>query len=217
VKVASSAARPVVAVSRCVVGGEEDEVPRIELPELADGDLRLRLPAPEDVGAITASCQDPEIQRWTRVPSPYREEDARGYVEFARTSLERGTGVILLAVPIGPDGTPGGKVLGAIGLSLDRADFSGELGYWVAPDARRRGVAVRGCRRLCRFGFEELGLGYVALLAAVGNEGSNAVARRLGFSHEGTLRAAMIDGPSGDRSAPRCDANWWGIRPGELT
>jgi hypothetical protein len=27
----------------------------------------------------------------------------------------------------------------------------------------------------------------------------------------------MIDGPSGERSAPRCDANLWGLRPGELT
>jgi RimJ/RimL family protein N-acetyltransferase len=192
-------------------------LPRIEFPELVDGDLRLRRPSTRDVPAITAACQDAEIQRWTRVPSPYREEDARGYVGFARNAMERGSGAVLLAVPVGDDGEPGGRVLGAIGLTFDRADFSGELGYWIAPDARRQGVATRGCRLLCRFGFDRLEVGYIGLLAAVGNEGSNAVARRLGFSHEGTLRSAMIEGPSGDRSAPRCDANWWGLRPGELT
>lgn len=189
---------------------------RIELPELVDGDLRLRLPTNDDVPAITRHCQDPEIQRWTRVPSPYREGDARGYVDFARGARERGTGAILLAVPVGGEGAPGGTVWGAIGLTIDRADFSGELGYWIAADARRRGVATRGGRLLCRFGLEGLELGYIGLLAAAGNDGSNALARRLGFTHEGTLRDAMIDGPSGDRSAPRCDANWWGLRPGEL-
>jgi RimJ/RimL family protein N-acetyltransferase len=126
-------------------------VPSIELPDLVDGDLRLRRPTEADVPAITTACQDPDIQRWTRVPSPYREEHARSYVQFSRDGSER------------------------------------------------------------------LELGYLGLLAAGPNERSNALARRLGFSHEGTLREATIDGPSGDRSAPRCDVNWWGLRPGELT
>jgi RimJ/RimL family protein N-acetyltransferase len=193
-------------------------VSRIEPPELIDGDLRLRPPAPADVAAITAACQDREVQRWTRIPSPYREEDARYFVsEVAAQGLERGTGVHLLAVPTAAAGEPGGELLGVVGIGVDRADFSGELGYWLAPTARGRGFATRGGRLLCRFAFETLGLGYLGLVAAAGNTGSNAVARRLGFTHEGTLRQAMIDGPSGDRSAPRCDANWWGLRPGELT
>jgi RimJ/RimL family protein N-acetyltransferase len=193
-------------------------VPPIELPELTDGDLRLRLATDDDVPAIAAICRDPAIQRWTRVPSPYTEADAGTYVrELARGSLTRGTGVHLLAVPVGERGGPGGRILGAVGCSIDAADFSGEFGYWVAPDARRQGVATTAGRLLCRFAFDRLELGYLGLVAAAPNEASNAVARRLGFTHEGTLRDAMIDGPSGDRSAPRCDANWWGCRPGELT
>jgi RimJ/RimL family protein N-acetyltransferase len=193
-------------------------VARIEPPVLVDGDLRLRPPVAADVAAITAACQDREVQRWTRIPSPYREEDARHFVtEVAEKGLGTGAGVHLLAVPSGPRGEPGGELFGVVGIGVDRADFSGELGYWLAPAGRGRGYATRGGRLLCRFAFEELGLGYLGLLAAVGNAGSNAVARRLGFAHEGTLRSAMIDGPSGDRSAARCDANWWGLRPGELT
>jgi RimJ/RimL family protein N-acetyltransferase len=193
-------------------------LPSIELPYLVDGDLRLRAPTDDDVAAITAACQDPDIQRWTRVPSPYREQDARFFVEeVSRTSLAKGSGVHLLAVPTGPAGEPGGELFGAVGFSIDRADFSGEFGYWLAAAARGRGVATRAGRLLCRFAFEGVGLGYLGLVAAAGNAASNAVARRLGFTHEGTLRDAMIDGPSGDPAAPRCDANWWGLRPGELT
>jgi RimJ/RimL family protein N-acetyltransferase len=192
-------------------------VPPIELPALTDGGLRLRLPTVDDVPEIVRICRDADVQRWTRVPSPYEASDARDWVAVCRRGLERGNEVHLVAVPPGVAGEPGATILGAVGVSVDAADFSGEFGYWVAPEARRRGVATRAGRLLCRFAFERLRLGYLGLVAATGNEGSNAVARRLGFTLEGTLRSAMIDGPSGDPTAPRCDANWWGLRPGELT
>ncbi|MBS3940213.1 MAG: GNAT family N-acetyltransferase [Actinobacteria bacterium] len=183
---------------------------RITLPPLVDGDLRLRPPSDVDVTAITAACQDPVIQRFTRVPSPYTTDDARAFVRFCNDGLARGSGVHLLAVDPDDD-----RLLGAIGLGIDRTDHSGELGYWVAPDERGRRVALRGCRLLLTVAFGPLELAYVGLHAAATNTASNALARRLGFTHEGTLRSAMLDGPSGDRTAPRCDANVWGLLPGE--
>lgn len=41
----------------------------MDLPTLRDGDLVLRPKRAEDADAITAACQDPEIPRWTLVPS----------------------------------------------------------------------------------------------------------------------------------------------------
>jgi RimJ/RimL family protein N-acetyltransferase len=185
------------------------QIPRLDV--LHDGDLRLRPAVDDDVAAIHRICQDPEIQRWTRVPSPYREADARQLVSLSREALATGQGLHLLAVDVTSD-----EVLGAVGLSVDGAELSGDLGYWVAPEARGRGVATRGGRLLCRLAFEQLRLGYVGLMAAAGNRASNEVARRLGFTLEGTRRLAMIDGPSGDPAAPRCDASIWGLLPGEL-
>jgi RimJ/RimL family protein N-acetyltransferase len=187
-------------------------VQALVLPELRDGDLRLRPPHREDAAAITRICRDPDIERFTRVPSPYTEDDARRFVELSQRSLAEGTGAHLLAVDAGDD-----RVLGAIGLGVDPRDWSGEIGYWVAPEERGRGVASRGCRLLLRYGFDVLELGYVMLWAAAENAASNAVARSLGFTHEGSCRQAMLDGATGDRSAPRGDANLWGLRPGELT
>ncbi len=185
---------------------------RFDLDTLVDGELRLRRATPEDVPAILRICQDPEIQRWTRVPSPYLEHHARSFASLSsRAGVEEGTGAHLLAVDTATD-----VVLGAVGLSLDLADLAGEVGYWVAPEARGRGVATRGTRLVCRLGLERLQLGYIGLEAAADNAASNAVARRLGFTLEGTRRAAMIAGPAGDPAAPRCDSNVWGLRPGEL-
>ena len=42
--------------------------------------LVLHVPDDSDIDAITAACQDPEIPRWTTVPSPYTREHGEGYV-----------------------------------------------------------------------------------------------------------------------------------------
>jgi RimJ/RimL family protein N-acetyltransferase len=181
------------------------------IPELTDGELLVRAPAPTDVDAIARICADPEIQRWTRVPSPYTAEDARRFVLQSIGALAEGTGAHLIAVDAED------RVLGAVGLSLEAADLSAELGYWVAPEARGRRVATRAGRLLLRYAFDHLDVGAVHLQAAVGNEASNAVARSLGFRPVGILRSSMIDGPSGDPTAPRCDARLYDLVPGELT
>ncbi|KPC96276.1 acetyltransferase, partial [Streptomyces sp. NRRL F-6602] len=42
--------------------------------------LTLRALATADVDAVYRACQDPEIRRWTTVPSPYRRADAEHFV-----------------------------------------------------------------------------------------------------------------------------------------
>jgi hypothetical protein len=65
-------------------------VPAIEPPTLRDGDLTLRPPLPGDAEAVTAACQDPAIQRWTLVPSPYRREHAEAWLGGAPQSARAG-------------------------------------------------------------------------------------------------------------------------------
>jgi RimJ/RimL family protein N-acetyltransferase len=173
----------------------------------------LREPTPSDVPAIARACRDPAIARWTRVPSPYTDDDARRFVLMAIGALAEGTGAHLVVAPVS---TPG-ALLGCVGVSVDAADRTGELGYWVAPEARGAGVATRGSRLLARFVFDHVGVGALRLQAAVTNAASNAVARAVGFRHVGVLRSAMIDGPSGDPRAPRCDANLYDLLPDELS
>src|SRR5215204_297591 len=46
-------------------------------PPLCDELVELRPWLERDVPAIVAACNDPETARWTTVPSPYSEDDAR--------------------------------------------------------------------------------------------------------------------------------------------
>jgi RimJ/RimL family protein N-acetyltransferase len=106
-------------------------------PVLTDGTLTLRPWRADDADAVHRACQDPDIQRWTQVPVPYTRSDAEGFVtELAPAVWRDGTGVIFAVVDRSD------ALLASIGVvDLDRPNRSCEIGYWVAPDARRRGVA----------------------------------------------------------------------------
>jgi RimJ/RimL family protein N-acetyltransferase len=141
---------------------------------LEDGDIVLRPLAEEDVPAMVAACQDPEIPRWTRVPTPYTEAEAR---EF----LRRATGVSAV-LAAGTD-----EFLGTIGWWWVADNV--QLGYWIKREARGRGVATRALRLVSAWAFEELGACRLQLLAEPANLASQRVAEKAGFEREALLRS----------------------------
>jgi RimJ/RimL family protein N-acetyltransferase len=139
-----------------------------------------------DVDAITAACQDPEIPRWTFVPSPYTRADAEAYLARSAEEAAAGKAVNLLAVDAGD-----GRLLGSFSLmELDREPGYGEIGYWVAAEARGRGVATRAVRLLADWGREELGLMRIDVLPHRDNAASRRVAEKAGFTDTGELVGA---------------------------
>lgn len=184
----------------------------IHLPEpFTDGRLTLRPPTLHDVPRITEVCSDPVIGHFTTVPVPYDEQAARGFVSFATERLAAGIGAHLLA-------EEDGEVVAATGLDVNPADRAGRVGFWVAPGARGRGVATAATHLLCGWALDEDGLDLVRLEldVAAPNEPSNAIARRLGFTHEGTRRSAMLLAATEGFPEERADANDWGLLRGEL-
>lgn len=161
----------------------------MEPVEISAGALHLRPPGPEDVDALTEACQDPEIQHWTRVPSPYSRDDAVSYVErMARPGWESGTAATFVAL----DSTTG-NLLASVGL-MRIANGEAAVGFWVAAPARRRGVGTAAVGAVCRWGFGALGLQRISWSAAVGNVGSRRLVERVGFRFEGTVRDGLEHG-----------------------
>jgi [ribosomal protein S5]-alanine N-acetyltransferase len=159
----------------------------IEFPVegLSDGVVRLRLMAETDIPAIVEAVQDPEIPRWTRVPDPYGDGDAREWQRMATTGLRAGTDVPTLVVDADDD-----RLLGAVGVhNLDPATGRCSAGYWVAGPERGRGVASRALRLLCLYAFDELGAQRIELWIEPANASSLRVAEAAGFHREGLLRS----------------------------
>lgn len=86
-----------------------------------------------------------------------------------------------------------GRLLGGSGLHRVRWELpSFEIGYWLRTAAAGRGYATEAVAALARTCFEELGAARVEVLCDPRNERSAAVARRVGFVHEGTLRQRIL-------------------------
>ncbi len=173
--------------------------------ELTDGVVLLRAPGEDDVDRITACCQDPAIQEWTTVPSPYARADAEGFVAgFVQRGWADGSQHNWAVRD-----AAAGALVGMVGLAR-RDDGSAELGYWLAPEARGRGLMGRAVALVVDAAFGRLGLHRLTWRAFVGNAASRAVAERAGFriepgerpgEHRGTPRAEWVGALDRDRRA----------------
>jgi RimJ/RimL family protein N-acetyltransferase len=84
------------------------------------------------------------------------------------------------------------RVLGEVGGLTRAGPGARELAYWLRADAAGQGFATEMAAALTRVCFEVEKLRRVDVQCDVGNERSAAVARRLGFQLEGTLRARQL-------------------------
>ncbi|EYR64608.1 acetyltransferase [Actinotalea ferrariae CF5-4] len=154
---------------------------------LGDDVVTLSVPTVEDVDAITAICQDPEIQEWTTVPSPYRREHAVGFVEDLVRSGWEDDRERNWAVRVD------GRLVGMVGLGR-RPLRCAEVGFWMAPDARGRGLLDRALRLVLDHAFDPGGMDLerVEWKAFAGNWRSWRAVWRHGFRFEGALRRGGV-------------------------
>ncbi len=149
--------------------------------------LELRAPTASDIDAITAACQDPEIPRWTTVPSPYTREHAAGFVEIVAKGWSEEAELVWSI-------RRADELVGMIGLhKLERnaGGASAEIGYWMIAAARGEGYLGEAARSVVDWGFGELGLVRISWRAVAGNIPSARTARRLGFRYEGLQRLEL--------------------------
>jgi RimJ/RimL family protein N-acetyltransferase len=159
-------------------------------PPLTDGVVRLREPVARDLDAVVAACRDPMVQRYTRVPTPYEEADGRAFIGGAAGRRVLGQSLELVIADRADD-----RLLGMIGIIADRHDaLRAEIGYWVAPESRGRGVATRALALLSRWCVTDGGFERLDLQAAISNVASLRVAERCGFVREGVMRRSWYRG-----------------------
>jgi RimJ/RimL family protein N-acetyltransferase len=91
---------------------------------------------------------------------------------------------------------------------LDTERLIVEIGYFVLPGARGRGVATTIARMLAEHAFS-LGVERVAAYVNVGNAASERVLERAGFTREGVVRS--MPKPDGRR----VDKTLFSLLPGE--
>jgi RimJ/RimL family protein N-acetyltransferase len=182
--------------------GFGDQTLRLSFPEqgLAFDDLVLRLPNAEDLQELAAAFAAGELSEADNI-SPFRPDDLRierpGFV--ANRELAR-----LVVADVRSGATFGGGTL----HHLDTERGIIEIGYWLYPRARGRGIATKVARALAEYAFT-IGVQRVTAYVSVGNRESERVLERAGFTREGILRSM----PTSDGG--RVDKTIFSLLPGE--
>jgi [ribosomal protein S5]-alanine N-acetyltransferase len=187
----------------------------------AEAGIKLRALARHDLAAIVEQCRDPEMIRWTTVPTPtdgYQLRDAEEFLALAAAGWASGQ---RLGWTI--EGQRGSlrRFFGSIDLRIE-GDGVAEVGFGLHPEARGRSIMSAALNLVCDYGFEVAGLEVIRWRAAAGSWGSRRVAANVGFVFDGTVRRLLVhrgellDGwiATLTRDDPRMPQPW--LRPVDL-
>ena len=178
-------------------------------PPLSDGLVTLRPWGEQgDAEAIAAACNDRAIREFLdQIPSPYTLADAHAYIEGSHRAWRDGS-MTNFAI------TEAGLAVGSIGVRwLDGLDEGvAEVGYWMATEARGRGLCTRAVRLISGWALRDCGVARLQLRADEENGASKRVAENAGFTREGVLRSSRYNA----RLGRRVDFVMYSLLPGEV-
>ena len=176
---------------------------RIEIPQrLADDAVAVRPLRREDAEAYAGAVRaDPRLGWLAGYEQDPDEHWVRERADQQPGWAEEGGGVEL-AVADPADGTFWGSV------TLHQVDWKDrrcEVGFWLVPEVRGRGIGTRAVSLAVSWAFETLDRLRVEMTTTPDNPVVPKLARRLGFTHEGTLRKRAVE------RGERVDILWFGV------
>ncbi len=161
--------------------------------ELIEGPFLIRTYRPEDVNALFEAARESiaEVGRWLPwCHENYSIEETQHFIN-SRGPLSQGDEWYSFGI----FEQDGGGFVGGVGINfINRVHQLANLGYWVRTSAAGRGVATIATRAVARFGFDQLSLQRIEIVAAVDNIPSQRVAEKAGAIREGVLRKRLLIG-----------------------
>lgn len=164
---------------------------RIELPEDLRGEgFALRPLAASDAARyVAAFAEDPDLGRLLGLEDDPDEPSIRERASRALERADAGRVVELVVADPATDVLLGSVILHSFAWEHRRC----EVGFWLVPAARGRGLGSRAVARTVAWARVELGLLRVEMTTTPENPAVPALARRLGFEHEGVLRGRNVE------------------------
>jgi ribosomal-protein-alanine N-acetyltransferase len=157
----------------------------------AEAGITLRATSRGDLAAMVEQCRDPDMIRWTTVPTPpggYQLRDAEEFLALVAAGWN--SGERLGWTIAGQRGFIRG-FCGSIDLRL-QGDGIAEVGFGLHPDARGRSIMTAALHLVCEYGFDVAELQVIRWRAVVGNWASRRVASKVGFVFDGAVRRSLV-------------------------
>ena len=183
----------------------------IDLPVLRTDRISLEPFRAGDEDALLAGARDPLVAQFAGVPwSDMGRADMTVLIEERWPALRAaGSGAISSIRDAQTDAVLGYLPFFDVNVTHRRA----ELGYWLLPVGRGRGIATEAVALIVEWALGDFGLLRMQASTDVGNVASQRVLERAGFEPEGVLRsyATRGDGTQADyvlysRLAPSAQA-----------
>lgn len=164
-----------------------------EVPTLASGTITMRPMRPSDAEDIYRAVQDPEIPKFTTVPSDYPIDLA---IEFAHTraaaSFVNKTELVFVIEDsrlIASDYPYTNGFAGVMSLhTIDIPNHRAEIGYWLAKESRGKGICSKAAEMITEYGLMTIGFKRIDGIVDVRNEPSKAALLKAGYEFEGIMK-----------------------------
>ena len=118
------------------------------------------------------------------IPHPYEDGVAEAWIASHRDKFRHGE--IIFAVTLRD-----GRLIGSIGLVVDRPNEIAELGFWIGKPYWNSGYCTEAATAMLRYGFGELGLNRIHCFHFSRNTASGRVIQKLGMTREGIFRQSL--------------------------
>lgn len=157
------------------------------VPELESERLLLRIARAADFKSVFPIYNSHEVLDTMSFSYPLDEKKTRDWFKNARKyALNDEEQMYLLTEK------QSGAFVGCAGLfKIDYYRKNGELGYWIAPAARRKGYAFEASQRVIDFSFSDYGMHKIWAETLSTNEISKALLRKLGFAETAIFREEL--------------------------
>jgi ribosomal-protein-serine acetyltransferase len=131
---------------------------------------------------------NPDLEEWMPWAAEQDLAATERFIAAAEEQLRDGNG---FQAAIEPED----RIVGVLGLhAIDWVNRNTSIGYWLAEEARGRGLMTNAVRALLDHAFRELHLHRVEIHCAPENRPSRAIPERLGFREEAHLRETELVG-----------------------
>ncbi len=151
--------------------------------------LELRLPEKEFAKTLFQIIENQREYLGKWLPWVEKNREEKNSLDFLRSSILFNNGGQKLTTFIFYEK----KLVGSVAfVKIDKGNRSAEIGYWLSENMQGKGIMSQSCERLIQYGFENMNLNRIEINAAAENSKSLAIAKKLGFHYEGTIRESLF-------------------------
>jgi len=159
-------------------------------PTLQTERLFLRPITPDDVQAVFDYASNPNVTRFTLFETHQTIDDSRWFVnDYTRSRYScKEPDPFALAFHGEPN-----RMIGALGVHwASQPNGTMEMGYAIGEPYWGKGLVVEAAAEVMRFVFTEYAVERLQARVFVGNDSSERVLQKLGFTREGVLRSLIF-------------------------